>query len=659
MLMTLSLGRAMKGCPLYALPQGVWNRIIAFSFKPGMDSYLVQTMEGPPSGSSGSFAVVARKRPMMTFEKKAGEYDCVSVSSGGLITTHDGRVELEGLQASSLTMTHRSYRFDRCFSETATNRDVYVDTLKPLVDHVMSRDGGATFLCHGQTGTGKTFTTRGMQELAARDIFSRAKGGVRTVDPAVLTDSKRARAVLANLRPGQVAIRVEFFELFQKSVRDLLAERKTIQLLNDGRDRVHARGAAVVVALSAQGLLDAIERGNQLRAAEPTERNPESSRSHSVLRLHIYVGTRQTADGKTRRTRDDTLQHMNQVVNPDPLTSGAAGTLTLVDLAGSERNYETFFHTAAQHKQFALINQSLMALKACFRAYHARQLLGHTDNSNTGFEDDEQERKRDGPNRHVHMPYHASTLTHLLRESFLSESHRTVVLATVSPTSTDVEHSRETLHHVACMRGADYTGVAAAIKDQVEDVQALAAAQHTPVMAKWSLEQCGSFLSTAQAEYRMLGSGKDEDVGSADEIIQLPKSINGKKLARMSSAAVTHLLCGGSRRLGQWLYKRIRQELTRLREEDRQRRRQRARIDGKRPGRTRASPRVRTPRHVDEAKSRAGFGAAREGKNRGGAAAERKVRFSNSGRGGGSHGPPRTPPARQRPPRQLYSTVRG
>ena len=42
---------------------------------------------------------------------------------------------------------------------------------------------------------------------------------------------------------------------------------------------------------------------------------------------------------------------------------GGKTTLRFVDLAGSERNYETRSMTAQQHRDFAEINKSLMALK--------------------------------------------------------------------------------------------------------------------------------------------------------------------------------------------------------------------------------------------------------------------------------------------------------
>ena len=49
----------------------------------------------------------------------------------------------------------------------------------------------------------------------------------------------------------------------------------------------------------------------------------------------------------------------------------------------------------------------------------------------------------------LHVPFRRSRLTHLLRSSFTDPSHQTTVVATLSPSPTDVEHSLNTLQHVA------------------------------------------------------------------------------------------------------------------------------------------------------------------------------------------------------------------
>ena len=178
------------------------------------------------------------------------------------------------------------------------------------------------------------------------------------------------------------------------------------------------------------------------------------------------------------------------------------GSLTLVDLAGSERNYETIKMTAAMHRESAQINKALMALKECFRAHHhlrrGRSRISHTialpmtrtsvkhRSSNRGGRTSGRAGGRAGKGEgkgagkgegkggaasgdvevelltydrtstsvvssNVRPPYRASMLTRVLRGSFEDAAHRTAVIATVSPTSTDMHHTLNTLDHVCLM----------------------------------------------------------------------------------------------------------------------------------------------------------------------------------------------------------------
>ena len=134
------------------------------------------------------------------------------------------------------------------------------------------------------------------------------------------------------------------------------------------------------------------------RSSECTERNAASSRSHCILELRV-----------------------------------AQGLLRLVDLAGSERNFETQRHSRGMAERGGLINYSLLMLKECARVMH---------------------RRAERPLEELHVPFRSSRLTQLLRSSFVDAEHRTTVLATLSPEPTDVEHSLNTLQHVAMMRKA-------------------------------------------------------------------------------------------------------------------------------------------------------------------------------------------------------------
>jgi kinesin family member 2/24 len=73
------------------------------------------------------------------------------------------------------------------------------------------------------------------------------------------------------------------------------------------------------------------------------------------------------------------------------------------------------------------INKSLLALKECIRAL-------------------------DGGAGHV--PFRGSKLTEVLRDSFVGEQARTVMIANVSPTASSVEHTLNTLRYADRVKGA-------------------------------------------------------------------------------------------------------------------------------------------------------------------------------------------------------------
>ena len=82
-------------------------------------------------------------------------------------------------------------------------------------------------------------------------------------------------------------------------------------------------------------------------------------------------------------------------------------------------------HSAQRRKEGAQINASLMALKECVRA------------------------RASGKNRsHV---YRKSKLTMALKGSFVLPTARTMIIATVSPSSKDTEHSLNTFRHACIM----------------------------------------------------------------------------------------------------------------------------------------------------------------------------------------------------------------
>ena len=155
---------------------------------------------------------------------------------------------------------------------------------------------------------------------------------------------------------------------------------------------------------------------------------------------------------------------------------------------------QTVRMTAAQHRESADINFSLMALKDCFRAHAA----GRRQASAAAAAAPQPPSLRPNgvpapvaakPARDKappHIPYRRSRLTQVLRKCFTDPAHRTVVIATVSPAATDLQHTINTANHV-CLMAEDLERLAWATTC---DVSLSSATFDVPVW-KWTPEQVG------------------------------------------------------------------------------------------------------------------------------------------------------------------------
>lgn len=112
------------------------------------------------------------------------------------------------------------------------------------------------------------------------------------------------------------------------------------------------------------------------------------------------------------------------------------GKLLLVDLAGSERAQDTQSNNRQRRMEGAEINKSLLALKECIRALDSRS---------------------------GHVPFRASKLTMVLRDSFISENKSSIVMiACLNPGSTSADHTLNTLRYAQRLKSGtaatDYSG---------------------------------------------------------------------------------------------------------------------------------------------------------------------------------------------------------
>lgn len=195
---------------------------------------------------------------------------------------------------------------------------------------------------------------------------------------------------------GQEAyVYVSYFEIYGGRCQDLLNSRQRLNVREDGNGEVVVSDLMELQAESAQALQNIIETGNRNRTTHATESNDESSRSHAICQIAL------------------------RTMGPGG-TEGLLGRLSLIDLAGSERGADTKSHNRQRRLEGAEINKSLLALKECIRAL----------DSNSS-----------------HVPYRASKLTLVLKDSFTNRLSRTVMIAAVSPAASSADHTINTLRY--------------------------------------------------------------------------------------------------------------------------------------------------------------------------------------------------------------------
>jgi hypothetical protein len=439
------------------------------------------------------FKIFVRPRPTLSFENNANEYSVVRSTSDHHIALHDGRLDRTGRR---LNMRHFQYGFDRVFHPEHNNEEVCEQVMRPLLRHAMAQRRDGTLILYGQTGTGKTYTLRGCMNW--------------------LGDT------MEKLREENIDISFTFFEIHGKKCYDLLENRNLIRLLSDSSGTVHPRGIKAVKLQrpTKKELDDVLLPALSLRSIEATERNPISSRSHAVLKIRMFF-------------HDTNL-------DGDENADKGMGSIRLVDLAGSERNYETIKMTPQMHRESADINKSLFSLKDCFRAYNtlARGLkctpyqIKIPLSSRLNVKEKERQTILDISNKPMasapaRLHYRAHMLTRVLRECFCENTHKTFVLACISPTSTDIEHSLNTLNHVALMnKDLDDLKFVASVSVPMSDGSSKASWQNKSVM-EWTAEEVHAWITTV-------------DNGAFSHVV-LPAGFDGQKLLAIGKMRLSEL----------------------------------------------------------------------------------------------------------------------
>ncbi|KAK2921541.1 kinesin-like protein KIF11 isoform X1 [Channa argus] len=333
--------------------------------------------------------VVVRCRPFNTVERKSsyGVVDCDQNRKEVMIKT--GGVNDKA--------SRKTYTFDMVFGPAAKQIDVYRSVVCPILDEVIM-GYNCTVFAYGQTGTGKTFTMEG--ERSPDEQFTWEEDPLAGIIPRTL------HQIFEKLSENgtEFSVKVSLLEIYNEELFDLLSPSEDVnerlQLFDDPRNKrgVVVKGLEEVTVHNKDEVYQILERGAAKRRTASTLMNAYSSRSHSVFSVTIHM-KEITLDGE-------------ELVK--------IGKLNLVDLAGSE-NIGRSGAVDKRAREAGNINQSLLTLGRVITALVEKR---------------------------PHVPYRESKLTRILQDS-LGGRTKTSIIATVSPSSSNLEETLSTLEYAS------------------------------------------------------------------------------------------------------------------------------------------------------------------------------------------------------------------
>ncbi|CAB9502396.1 Kinesin-like protein KIF2A [Seminavis robusta] len=330
--------------------------------------------------------VIVRKRPF--HQDKPSDIDVIHPLEYGcygkmLVYQPITRVDL------TKEISKIPFAYDGVFGEEYNNLQIYNKAVRSLIPVVLEGQHSTVF-AFGCTGSGKTHTMMGSNFTGKRIVEEENMGLYYMAAMDVFRS-------LEEFEYSHLSVGVSLFEIYGGKLFDLLNDRKMVKCLEDHKGCVQFPGLSEHRIEDPGELIELIELGAQSRSTGTTSRNSDSSRSHAVLQLHLRksVGRKQN------------VEH---------------GRLTFIDLAGSERGADTANYSRATRLEGAEINTSLLALKEVIRA-----------------------RARGGSMTHV--PFRGSKLTQVLKESFVGENSRCLMIACIAPDMESCEQTLNTLRY--------------------------------------------------------------------------------------------------------------------------------------------------------------------------------------------------------------------
>mmetsp|Transcript_54697 Transcript_54697/g.152598 ORF Transcript_54697/g.152598 Transcript_54697/m.152598 type:complete len:783 (-) Transcript_54697:45-2393(-) len=299
----------------------------------------------------------------------------------------------------------RVFTFDYSYGIDANQIGIYGNLGQALVNNAADGYNSCLF-AYGQTGAGKSWSILGdTKQSELRGLLPRICKGIFT---------RFRDLVLCQ----ECRVVCTYLEIYNERIKDLLTTSETsLDVRKHPLTGICVPNLTEAVVNRYDDVQALLATGDENRTVAATAMNAQSSRSHAVFTLSVA----QTPKGGTHRKAQ----------------------LHVVDLAGSERQKKTQAD-GAKLKEGAAINQSLTVLGQVIFSLAA------------------QAQKKGGMQ---HVPFRNSKLTHLLSDS-LSGNSKTVMLAAVSPASSNVDETLNTLRFAQSVKQVKTRAVKNEVSEQ-------------------------------------------------------------------------------------------------------------------------------------------------------------------------------------------------
>ncbi|XP_023633783.1 kinesin-like protein KIN-14F [Capsella rubella] len=355
----------------------------------------------------GTIRVYCRVRPFLQEQKDMQSTVDYIGENGNIIINNPFKQEKDA---------RKIFAFNKVFGQNVSQEQIYIDT-QPVIRSVL--DGfNVCIFAYGQTGSGKTYT------MSGPDLMTETTWGVNYRALRDLFQLSNARTHVVTYEIG-----VQMIEIYNEQVRDLLVSDGSSRRLdirnNSQLNGLNVPDASLVPVSNTRDVLDLMRIGQKNRAVGATALNERSSRSHSVLTIHVQG--KELASGSILR-----------------------GCLHLVDLAGSER-VEKSEAVGERLKEAQHINKSLSALGDVIYALAQKS---------------------------SHIPYRNSKLTQVLQDS-LGGQAKTLMFVHINPEVNAIGETISTLKfaqrvasiELGAARSNKETGEIRDLKDEISSLK--------------------------------------------------------------------------------------------------------------------------------------------------------------------------------------------